>query len=251
LQSSIGISSAIVENYREGYGGKSFQYIVGLSGSREKILDNIGFSGKLKRGVLEENKNVKGRKILARVKEISESRSDVYDLEVENDPSYVANGFISHNSAEGIQRFKKQGIPAEVVSVDRTTEPYDMLKSAIYEDRIEYYNYPPFLKETKALEIDRVKGKVDHPLSGSKDCSDAVAGIVYGLHKKVSRLPLGVIQHGTGDGESEGDYSWVMKNRKEPVLTKGKTGLYHRDNDDIDDIDDDGDDGLMPFVMGD
>ena len=31
------------------------------------------------------------------------------------------------------------------------------------------------------LEKDPKTGKIDHPPKGSKDCSDAIAGVVYGL----------------------------------------------------------------------
>ncbi len=72
----------------------------------------------------------------------------------------------SFQSADTIQQVKRHGVRAEILSVDRTTAPYDSLKSAIYEDRIEYYRYKPLLDELKALEWDRLKGKVDHPLSG-------------------------------------------------------------------------------------
>lgn len=72
----------------------------------------------------------------------------------------------SYQSADTIQQIKRHGVKAEIVSVDRTTAPYDSLKSAIYEDRIDYYRYKPFMDEMKALEWDRLKGKVDHPLSG-------------------------------------------------------------------------------------
>jgi hypothetical protein len=42
----------------------------------------------------------------------------------------------------------------------------------------------------------------------SKDCADAVAGVVAGLLKKVPRVPLGVLQPGEGRAEAE-DFAWV------------------------------------------
>ncbi len=39
-------------------------------------------------------------------------------------------------------------------------------------------------KELRKLERDPQKGKIDHPEEGSKDCADAVAGVVYVLSQK-------------------------------------------------------------------
>jgi hypothetical protein len=90
------------------------------------------------------------------------------------------------------QQVKRRGIHAELISMDEKTDPYDELKRAIYEDRIRYHRYEPFIEEIKHLEYDRVKGKIDHPTAGSKDCGDAVAGVVYGLLQGSTRLPIGL-----------------------------------------------------------
>jgi hypothetical protein len=41
------------------------------------------------------------------------------------------------------------------------------------------YPYPTAMKELRQLEHDRAKGKIDHPEKGSKDISDAMAGVAY------------------------------------------------------------------------
>ena len=92
----------------------------------------------------------------------------------------------SYQSAEMVQQMKARGVKADVVSVDRTMDAYDALKSAIYEQRIEFYHYEPFIAELRALEYDRVRGKVDHPVAGTKDVADAVAGMVYSLVKNAN-----------------------------------------------------------------
>lgn len=97
----------------------------------------------------------------------------------------------SYQSAEMHQQVRRKGITPHLISMDRTTEPYDELKSAIYENRIKFYKYQPFLDELKLLEYDRVVGKIDHPVGGEKDTSDAVAGVVWGLKENMSRLPMG------------------------------------------------------------
>ena len=66
-------------------------------------------------------------------------------------------------SSEMLQQVKRKGIASHLISVDRTTEPYDELKSALYEKRIELYPYEPLVHELKKLEYDRLLGKIDHP----------------------------------------------------------------------------------------
>ncbi len=83
-------------------------------------------------------------------------------------------------STDSIQILKGKGIKAEILSVDRTLEPYDTLKSLLHSSRLDYYRYEPLTKEYKRLEL--IKGKkVDHPLGGSKDVSDSLAGVVASL----------------------------------------------------------------------
>jgi hypothetical protein len=85
---------------------------------------------------------------------------------------------------------RHSGIRTELQSMDVTTQPYDVLKAAIYEGRLELYDYEPVLAELRALEYDRERGKVDHPRAGKKDCADALAGAVFGLFKNMSSIPL-------------------------------------------------------------
>jgi len=129
----------------------------------------------------------------------------VYELQ---DHGFHLGGFScdQYQSAEMLQQVKTRGIRTELLSVDRTIQPYESLKSAIYENRIKYYNYPPFLRELKALEYDRIKGKVDHPVAGTKDVSDAVAGVVEGLKKRSLRSPMMVQSNQERPKE---DHSWI------------------------------------------
>lgn len=126
----------------------------------------------------------------------------------------------NYQSAESLQKFRQQGIPAEKVSVDTKYEPYDYLKLAIYEGRLIMYEYPIVLKELENLQNDVKKGMVDHPPNGSKDCADALAGVVYSLSTRVSaRAP---IEMGAAMEEYEQDDEWVRqtmhrKGKKAPI----------------------------------
>ncbi len=59
--------------------------------------------------------------------------------------------------------------------------PYDVLKTALYDGRVEIPAHDALLGELLALERDARTGRVDHPPHGSKDLADALAGVVYGL----------------------------------------------------------------------
>ena len=62
-----------------------------------------------------------------------------------------------------------------------------MLKTALYDRRVELPEHDILLRELLALERDARTGRVDHPPRGSKDLADGLAGVVYGLtmHREV------------------------------------------------------------------
>jgi len=115
----------------------------------------------------------------------------------------------SWNSADAIQKLSQRGFNALQLSVDRTTIPYDFVKTALYEDRLFYYEYPTLLKELRELEYDYSKRKVDHPLLGSKDVADAVAGVVCTLSEKKSDMPLGPLKSMPDHGDA-----WMQEHQQ-------------------------------------
>lgn len=95
--------------------------------------------------------------------------------------------FDGYQSRDSIQMLKKASINADYLSVDRTIDPYNNLKMAIYEKRLDVYHTDILQKELIQLEL--VKGiKVDHPANGSKDLSDSIAGVVQNI---VENTPVG------------------------------------------------------------
>ena len=95
-----------------------------------------------------------------------------------------------YQSRDFRQILMKTGMDVGLLSVDRDDEAYMALRAALFERRCAMYEYVPFIDEV--LELERVKmgshkglGKVDHPQKnlkggkGSKDVSDAVAGVVW------------------------------------------------------------------------
>lgn len=125
---------------------------------------------------------------------LSDLRSYVYQLKR---MGYKLNkvtldGF---QSVDTMQQFRKRKIPVDYLSVDRSKEPYEALRDALNEDRIEFPSYmtwPSYQSELKAddkidilrrelTSLQDVGNKIDHPPGGSKDLADAVAGVVSSL----------------------------------------------------------------------
>ena len=92
----------------------------------------------------------------------------------------------SFQSADLIQQLKAEKFNCEVISVDRVNsdkvcEPYQYLKSTIYEERLLMYDSELLTTELLGLEKNS-NGRIDHPdegRSGSKDISDSLCGSVW------------------------------------------------------------------------
>lgn len=93
--------------------------------------------------------------------------------------------FDGFQSADSKQLLQKAGFDAQLLSVDKNDKPYLALRSAHFERRIAMYRYSPYTGEVLDLQRDVKRQKVDHPTratrggKGSKDVSDAVAGVVF------------------------------------------------------------------------
>jgi len=102
-----------------------------------------------------------------------------------------------------IQRVLQMGINAEVLSVDKTTAPYDTAKSLLYLGLLHSYENTIAIREFDELIVDD-KGKIDHPEVswkrleqegtdlGSKDVSDCIAGSAYTCMEEIS-LDTGIV----------------------------------------------------------
>jgi hypothetical protein len=79
-------------------------------------------------------------------------------------------------SVDTMQILRKKGYFVEYLSLDRNMDGYEEFKTALYEHRMDYYEMPMFEQEARKLEKIKNK-KIDHPRGGSKDLTDAVAGV--------------------------------------------------------------------------
>jgi hypothetical protein len=127
-----------------------------------------------------------GEIMLADVRQIIYALRDVHGFNLQ---LITADGF---ESTDTMQQLRRRRFRAEYLSVDRKKLPYQDLKDAIYEGRIEF---PPYIvtirKESGAEDVEiLVKElselvddgrKIDHPIEGSKDLADAVAGVTTTL----------------------------------------------------------------------
>lgn len=89
--------------------------------------------------------------------------------------------FDSFQSVDSIQLLRQQGFTTGKISTDVTPAPYILTKNALYDGRVSCPEHPIAQKELAELERNVSKGKIDHPPTGSKDCSDAIASVIYGL----------------------------------------------------------------------
>lgn len=87
----------------------------------------------------------------------------------------------SFNSADSIQIMKQQGFVSGLLSMDVTPVPYEFLKQTIIDGRLEAPEHEKCQMELLTLERDPATGKIDHTEVSSKDVSDSLAGVVYGL----------------------------------------------------------------------
>ena len=110
-------------------------------------------------------------------------------------------------------------IEVEEFSVDRTNEPYQEYKDALYEDRIDMYENTIVLAETTALEKNERTGKVDHPPNGSKDVTDCIAAICFRMlqHQPADR-PIMMKAHGPSTGDPALDRILQLREEKASLL---------------------------------
>lgn len=89
--------------------------------------------------------------------------------------------FDTFQSADSIQLLRQKGFTTGTYSMDTTSTAYDFTKAAFYDGRIKAPLHDKALSEMVRLERNPQTGLIDHPPNFSKDCSDAVAGVVFGL----------------------------------------------------------------------
>ncbi len=96
----------------------------------------------------------------------------------------------SYQSKDTQQQLKEKYYNVEELSVDVNPEPYNRLRMAVYENRLNCYFHDFGMKEVQGLERDKKKGKVDHRPGFSKDMADSLAGVVHNCETRKVREPV-------------------------------------------------------------
>lgn len=122
---------------------------------------------------------------------LSELRRYIYDLKEERHFKIKTVSMDGFQSTDTRQQLRKRRFHTEYVSIDKSKLPYEDLRDAINENRIEIPPYMTYLSQgstdlvqiavKELMELEDGDKKVDHPANGSKDVADAIAGVVYTL----------------------------------------------------------------------
>lgn len=122
---------------------------------------------------------------------LSDIRQIIYTVKYELGFRLMGVTVDGFQSTDTMQQLRKKKVSADYLSVDRSTLPYEDLREAIYERRIEFPQYMTYLKKgaderieiclRELMQLQFDGKKVDHPKDGSKDVADAMAGVVYTL----------------------------------------------------------------------
>jgi len=122
---------------------------------------------------------------------LAEIRQLIYRLKFEMSFNIIKVTMDGYQSADTIQELNERGIPTELLSVDRTPDPYESLVDLAYQGLAKAYPHVVALRELDEVDNDGKTGKIDHPAlslvrmaeegfeKGSKDVSDAMAGASY------------------------------------------------------------------------
>lgn len=121
---------------------------------------------------------------------ISDLRNYIYDFKRRGFriQTVSMDGF---QSTDTRQQLRKKRFQVEYLSIDKSKLPYEDMRDAIYEGRIEIPPYMTYMSAGEGelvnialkeiLELEDTGKKIDHPVHGSKDVADGIAGVVNRL----------------------------------------------------------------------
>lgn len=122
---------------------------------------------------------------------ISDIRRIIYTLKEDFGFKIISVSMDGFQSTDTLQQLRKKRYMADYLSVDKSTLPYEDLREAIYEERIEFPKYLTYknkgdteMEEIAVRELQQLTDtgkKIDHPEGGSKDIADAMAGVTTTL----------------------------------------------------------------------
>jgi hypothetical protein len=144
-------------------------------------------------------------------------------------------------STDTIQQLRKKKFLVDRLSVDVNTLPYEDLREAIYERRLDFPPYVTYMNKgdtsvvevakKELLELVHTGKKVDHPPEGSKDVADAMAGVVTTLmgdrayRKGVTSLDAARKRRELSDTGTDGSSPWGTGSTTPSVMDGYAGGL--------------------------
>ena len=136
--------------------------------------------------------------------DVADVRAWVHRLKRDYGYPIVRVSYDTWNSLESRQQWKKQGTPADQISVDKKETPYMNFREAIYDGRCALYRNELLAEELTQLEHHREKKKIDHLPGKYKDIADACCG-AWSL--MISRSDSWRMASGTGGRSDSGRFS--------------------------------------------
>jgi hypothetical protein len=133
--------------------------------------------------------------------------------------------FDSFQSTDSKQILSQAGYKTGEQSLDTDTQGYEMLKAAFYDGRLDTPEHAKCQRELLRLERDEKKDKVDHRPRESKDVADALAGVVYGLTRRMEiwhrwKIPVREIPQSIVQARKDA--------REEPEVVRPGTSVVRR-----------------------
>lgn len=122
---------------------------------------------------------------------------------------FTADGY---QSTDTFQLLQQMGVTAELYSLDRKTEGFDILKNLIYEGNITAPFHPLLYTELESL-VKMTETKIDHQAGMSKDMADSWAGSARGVVKLMEEGQIG----GDVDGWTGASIDEMSGRYDEPV----------------------------------
>jgi hypothetical protein len=142
--------------------------------------------------------------------DIPRMRAIIYQLRRTFGMTFGKVTFDTFGSQESCKTLHDEGFDSDILSVDTDTTPYDMLRTAIYDERVLCYEHPILKRELSQLE--RGDKKIDHPAAhgAPKDVADCLAAVVYQCEEswRAGESSKGLFQFGTVEGVSERSLEW-------------------------------------------
>ena len=180
--------------------GDSCGLAVGHFGGLKHVGKSVNWSEEEGKYV-EEEAGQQPAVIIDGVLEVLPPRTDEIDINLVGDLLELLNARLnlevvtadSFQSASMLQRMRRlrnrsgRRIRAGMLSVDANLAPYCEVKQALRDERLLIPNMDKLKKELRDLILDPKSKKVDHPAPGSKDISDAVAGVTYVVIRRNSQ----------------------------------------------------------------